>query len=464
MSQEISVNRLSLTKYPQASFRELISLSLPLILSLFSACFMGFCDRLFLAHYSIESLEGAVSAGYLSILFQHPVIRIVGMAQVFVGLHLGSNRKDQIGATIWQMIWLSILSMLVTFPSSQFVAPFFFEGTAIRDCANTYFTTMMAFNFLFPLGTAISAYFIGQGRTGIIFLTTLVAHSLNIGLDYLFIFGVEGLFAPMGIFGAALATGIAQGLFCLVLLLLFLRKKEREVFGTDKYKFDWDNFWGQLRIGLPRAIARIIILTTWVSISRIMTMKGGDHLMVLSIGGSLILLFTFINDGMCQGMITIASNILGSKDYPAMWRLVRSGLTLLVSTTALISIPLLVFPDFTLSFFFSSAPNPATLAILKRACLWIWLFFFCYGFNAIGLSLVTAARDVTFYMFAIIFAWITSYLPAYFGMKIFNWSPDKLWLIMAFDSLIFGTVFLIRASKEKWKEVDQEPIVGNLSN
>ncbi|MBS0629046.1 MAG: hypothetical protein JSS30_02335 [Verrucomicrobia bacterium] len=453
-----------LSRFPKASFRELLFLSIPLIFSLFSASFMNFCDRLFLAHYSVEALQGTVSAGYLCMLFQHPIIRIASMAQVFVGLQYGSRQTDQIGASVWQMIWLSFLSMLVTLPSSQFVAPFFFEGTTIRDPANTYFMTMMAMNFLFPLGTAISSYFIGQGRTGVILLTTLIAHSVNIVLDYFFIFGIKGVLAPMGVFGAALATGIAQGVFCLILFILFLRKKEREMFGTNQYKFDWENFWGQLRIGLPRAIARIIILTAWVSTARIMTLKGGDHLMVLSIGGTLILFFTFINDGMLQGMITIASYVLGAKEYSYMWKLVRSGMILLLSTTALLSIPMLAVPELTLSFFFPTPPSPETMIVLKKSCLWIWFFFFCYGFNAVGLSLVTAARDVTFYMFTILFVWLTSYLPAYLAMNVFNWSPDKLWLIMACDSFIFGAAFLIRATKEKWKEIDKNLELENLSS
>lgn len=452
MLQDVSANPVSLTQFPKASFRALIFLCVPLIFSLFSASFMGFCDRLFLARYSLEALEGTVSAGYLCMLFQHPVIRIVSMAQVFVGLQLGSKQNDQIGASVWQMIWLSLFSMLVTVPTSQFVAPFFFEGTTIQESANTYFSTLMAINFLFPLGTAISSYFIGQGRTGIIFFTTFIAHSINIGLDYLLIFGVEGYIAPMGVFGAALATGIAQGVLCTILFIFFLRKKERETYRTDKYQFDWENFWGQLRIGLPRAIARIIILTAWVSISRIMTLKGGDYLMVLSIGGTLLLLFTFINDGMGQGMITIASNLLGAKDYPAIWKLVRSGMIFLLTTTTLLAVPFLIFPEFILSFFFDTLPAPETLAMLKRTCIWLWFFFFCYGFNAVGLSLVTAACDVKFQMCAIIFVWLTSYLPAHLAMNIFNWSPDKFWLLMALDSLIFGAAFLIRASKEKWKE------------
>ena len=376
MIKDLALRNTQLTPYPKAGLRELILLCIPLILSLFSSSFMGFCDRLFLAHYSLEALEGTASASYLCNLFQHPIIRITSMAQVFVGLHFGANQNKQIGPAVWQMIWLSLFSMIVTLPCSQFVAPFFFEGTSIKDAANTYFNTTMALNFLFPLGTALSSYFIGQGRMAIIFLTTLLSHLFNVGLDYLFIFGIKGVMAPMGVFGAALATGIAQALFCAILLILFLRKKERLAFATDQYKFDWDNFWGQLRIGLPRAIARVILLTAWVSISRIMTLKGGDYLMVLSVGGTLFLLFTFINDGMCQGMIIIASNLMGAREYSAIWKLVRSGLIMLFTTTALLAIPFLFFPEYILSFFFLTPPDPASLITLKRACIWLWFFFF----------------------------------------------------------------------------------------
>ncbi len=452
------MDRPALTKYPPASLRELVFLSFPLILGLFSSSFMGFCDRLFLSHFSLEALEGSVSAGYLCTLFQHPAIRLAIIAQVFVGLYYGSNRKKEIGSVVWQMIWLSFLSMIVSYPLSRIIAPFIFKGTSIQGPAQVYFSVMMAVNFLFPLGTAISAYFIGRGKMRVIFLTTLLAHGLNIGLDYLFIFGVEGFLPAMGIFGAALATAISQTLFCLILLLFFLRKKDREEYGTDQYHFHWDRFWGQVRIGSPRALARMVSYASWVCISRIMTLKGGDYLMVLSIGGTLILLFTFVNDGMYQGMITIASNLMGSKEYSNIWKLVRSGTVLLLITTALLAIPYLFTTNFILSFFFSfGKPNPTTYAMLKHSCLWLWLFFFCYGYETIGLSLVTAARDMRFYLLAVPFTWLTSYIPVYFAMNVFNWAPDKLWLIMALNSLCFGSIFLLRAAKEKWREMEHDP-------
>lgn len=463
MSQDVASSQ-GLSKFPTASLRELVYLSLPIILSLFSASFMGFCDRFFLAHYSMAAMQGSVHAGALCMLFQVPVMRIVAMSQVFVGLYFGSKQLHKIGPAVWQMIWISILSMIVTLPLSQFVAPFFFEGTSVADYAKTYFSTFMLMNFLFPLGTTLSSYFMGRGQMKIIFITTFLAHGMNIGLDYIFIFGIEGYFPSLGVFGAALASVISQCIFCIVLLMNFLRKEDREVFRTDRFQFNWDNFWGLLRVGLPRAIARVIMLTAWVCISRLMTIKGGDYLLVLSVGGSLILLFTFINDGMLQGMITVASNIMGCKDYSKIWKLVRSGSIFLVITSSILAIPYLVFPDFTLSFFFTDPPSPESHQILKNSCIWLWVFFFCYGVNTIGHSLITASRDVTFYMFSILFVWATSYLPVYVAIELFHLTPDKLWLIMAFDSLVFGLLFLARASREKWREREGDFDLDRISD
>lgn len=446
----------ALSKYPTASLRELAFLSLPLILSLLSVSLMGFCDKIFLARYSLHSMEAGVSASYLCHLFQFPIMRVATMAQVFAGLYYGSKSFSKIGPATWQMIWLSIFSMVFTLPISRFVAPYFFGGTSVEGPASTYFHILMFANFLFPLSAALSSYFIGQGRMSIIFYTNLLCHGLNIGLDYLFIFGIDGILPPMGIFGAAIATAISQLLLCIVLFWAFLRKKERLACNTHDYRFNGDQFWRQFRVGFPRAIARAIILTAWVSTSRLMTLKGGDYLMVLSVGGTLALLFTFINEGMMQGMITIASSLMGSKNYGKIWKLLRSSLLLLGCTSGLLLIPYLLFPGFTLSFFFPGGIPPHSFALLKITCIWLWLFFICNGVNAIGHSLMTSSRDLNFYMISILFVWCTSYLPVYLGMNFFGLSSDKLWLIMAFDNLVFGILFIYRTTKEKWKEREKD--------
>lgn len=442
-----------LTPYPTASLRELLYLSSPLILTIFSWSFMGFCSRLFLSYYSLDALQGCTCAIYLCTLFQHPCMRLAATAQVFVGLLKGSNSNKKVGEYIWQMIWFSLFSMVLTLPLGLWWAPSFFEGSIIKESGLSYFNVLLFANFLFPLGTALSCFYIGQGKIKIILLATFITHTVNILLDFALIFGIEGIIPPFGATGAAISMAFSQALFCFILFIFFLKKKEREAFGSGNYQFKWDAFWNCTRMGFPRALARIFTLTAWAAIVHIMTFKGGDYLMILSIGGTLIFLFSFINDGMLQGMITIASTLIGSKNYAGIWKMIRSSFLFLITSTLFLSIPYLLFPEFTLSFFALEPMDENTLILLKRSFFWLWIFFFCYGFSAIGLSLITASQDMTFYLSIIGFVWLTSYVPAYFAMNVWNWPADYLWLIMAFDSLIFGTIFLWRASKEKWKSL-----------
>jgi MATE family multidrug resistance protein len=410
---------------------------------------MGLCDRLFLAHYSLDAFEGCVTGSALASVFQHSCIRITTMAQVFVGLYMGANRKQEIGKLVWQMIWFSLISMVITTPLGMTFSPLFFNNTPVAETGMIYFKVMNLGNFLYPLATALSSYYIGRGKMRIVFTCTFLANILNIGLDYLMIFGLPGLFPSLGILGASLATIISQTSFCLVLFAYFVRKKEREEFGTGNFAFRWQPFWEQTRLGLFRAAARIIILANWVAIAHIMSMKGGDYLLVLSVGSTLILLFTFINDGMCQGMITMASHLMGAGMWKYLRKMVVSSLLFLSGATLLLSIPYFISPDSIIALFNQTPLSPEKIKMLKRACIGLWLFFFGYGFNAIGLSLITAARDIKFYLIAASFVCLTSFTPIYIGINFFNWPAESLWYVMAFDSFAIGLVLFLRVNR-KW--------------
>ena len=449
MSKSVSSSSYQLTKYPIASLRELITLSLPLILSLFSASFMGFCDRLFLANFSLEAFEGCVTGNALASIFQHSCIRITTMAQVFVGLYMGANQRHEIGRTIWQMIWFSLISMVITIPLGMMAGSFYFSGTPVAESGSLYFSVMNYGNFLFPLATALSSYYIGRGKVRIIFICTFFSNMLNIGLDYVMIFGIPGILPSMGIYGAALATVFSQTTFCIILLAFFLRKKERDNFGTGNFAFKWKPFWKLTRLGLIRAVARIMILADWVAITHIMSLKGEDYLLVLSVGSTLILLFTFINDGMCQGMITMASNLMGAGKWKYLRKMVISSVLFLVGATLLLSIPYFISPEYVIALFNKGPLTPQKMAMLKSACIGLWLYFLGYGFNAIGLSLITAARDIKFYLVAVSFVWLTSFTPIYVGMNFFNWPAETLWYVMAFDSFAIGVILFLR-TKKKW--------------
>lgn len=446
-----SAQPLSLSRFPSASLRELIYLSAPITFILFSGNLMGFCDRLYLARYSIESLEGCVNASYLAQLFQLCLSFLTSTVQVFVGQCIGAKLFNRVGAYVWQMIWISLLSLVITLPMGFVAESLFFSGTSVVAEGTAYFRWLMPFNFLFPFGAALSAFYFGQGKMQIVMWATFIANAFNVLLDPLLIFGIPNLFEGMGIRGAALATGLSQVLLCLIVFLKFLQKPNRILFGTSNYQIRWSILKKCLRLGLPRCISKLTIFSAWLASVRLMTLKGGDYLLTLSIGSSLNLLFSYINDGMGQGIITVASYLLGKKDYSNLSNLMRTSFYFLGLASLLIFIPCFIFPKKILFVFFADMFSEKQLDLLVRCCKWLWLYFIAYGVTYIPFGFLTALGDTFFKMVYNFFStWVLNYMAVWIAINFFEVSADALYLIMAIGVFSSACVYFVRLKALKW--------------
>ncbi len=413
---------------------------------------MGFCDRLFLSHYSLEALEACVSASSLIVLFQIPTISIACIAQVFVGRHRGLGQPVNIGKSVWQLVWWSLASWIAILPLGLVIEPFYFQESAVTLLAREYFRPLLFFNFLYPLGAALSSFYIGQGKTKGILLITLATHLVNILLAPLLIFGIQGIFPPLGILGAAIASITAQMTYCGILFALFLQKKHRECYGTGNYLYDKASFLEAIKIGIPNALSRMVTLLTWAGAAQIMFRKGGDHLLVLSIGSSIHLLFTFLNEGMGQGIVSIASYLYGKGEKLYIGKLRKSAYFLLSLFLVFLAIPCLIFPQLTISLLLKDPPSQDQLQLLKSTCYWLWLYFLTYGFGKIEMSFLIAGKDTMFlFIFNACSSWLTTYVFVLCAIQFFGYSPDKLWLTMSITNLISGITYLWRVKHQERK-------------
>ncbi|MGH2612746.1 MAG: MATE family efflux transporter, partial [Rhabdochlamydiaceae bacterium] len=296
-----SASTQNLTRFPPGSVKELGVVVYPLILSFFSMSLMSFFNRFFLSHYSVEALEASVSAMNLAFLFQIPCMRITSIAQIFVARFAGSQEVGKIGSVVWQMIWLSFLSLFLTLPLGLGIGSLFFQGTVIEKTGFSYFSCLMFANFLFPLTGALGAFFVGQGKTKIITIALAIVHILQICLDKILIFGIPTILLPQGAFGAATSTVIAQGLYCSILFCLFLYKKQQSIYGTGQWQLQPKLLKECLYLGTPRAISKLLILAAWAGSVAILIHKGGDYLLAFSLGTSFYTFFSCLNEGLGQG-------------------------------------------------------------------------------------------------------------------------------------------------------------------
>jgi MATE family multidrug resistance protein len=423
----------------------------PLMLFLFCEALTLFCERIFLSYHSIDSVRGSLSASYLAKIFQSPCVAIGAMGQVFVGFYQGSGEYEQIGPCVWQLIWFSFLSFLITLPLSYLVSSWYFRGTAIEKIGVECFLILALGNFLFPLSTALSSFYLGRGKTLLVTSVMLASYALNLFLSWLLIFGVAEIIPALGAKGAALAQCVSLGVICAVFFGGFLNRKNREIYSTGLWRFSPAALWHYMYPGLVRALGYLSSKTYWAATCYVIIKKGGAYLDVLTVGGTIITFLVFTTNGIYKAILTIASNLIGAEKSSELYRLCRSFIIYAGIITAMLALPLIFFPNMLICFFDSSSQETFKQTF-QGINHWIWLYLFALTVQMSFCAFLVTLRELKFQLYCYLFLWPLSPLVVYFGMGLRGWQADKLWLIMALESMITMLFFFIRIRQTKLLE------------
>lgn len=443
----------------QGSVKEVTILFLPILLMTFSTSIVGFGERVLFGQLSAELLRAAVSVTYVSRIFLISCMALALMAQVYVGRLQGARDERSIGSHIWQFIWLALLSALVTIPLCMLYGSFYFRGTIIQNSVFSYLTFLACINFLFPLASSLSCFYLGRGKTWMILGMTLSIDVFNLLLAYLFIFGVTGWIPSFGLIGTAFATMIAQGLFCLILLRDFLSQKNAQTFGTREWQFRPKLFFECVIPGIPRALNIMSLFICWTFITHLMIDKQGDYLLFWSLGSAVGLFLPFIGTAMSQALTIILSNMLGADQQSRLKYATFSGFLVTTAMICLAAVPMLIFPLETSSLLFPSV----TIAEESARYVFLGLFLsFSFGtYAAIGLSHIFAFKDTPFLLKAGPLCWLHGFALMYLMVDVFEISADRCWIALSFTNFIdlclySGRAFWLSFRKEMSDWYSQE--------
>ncbi len=437
-------------------------LFLPLLFFVLGTSLTAYIERIFLAQYSEVALAGSLNGFALSRVFQLSSLAVAVGGQSFVGLFHGSNQPRLIGPCVWQLIWFSLASILIVTPAGFFLEHLLYHDTLLAQEEGMYFSLLCWFNFLFPLVGALSAFFIGRGKTLLVMFLTLGSCVLNIGLDYLFIFG-NSYIEPMGSFGASLGKVLSIGFICLILGWSFLKSSNHEIFGTRNWSFQPLLFFQYIKPGLLRGLGIIFCFGDWVVVSRTVTLISEAHRMVYSIGVTIFFFFIFFADALLQAMLTLASTYIGQKQNDEVWKVVYYGLISMAVYSLILCIPFFIFPEILTFCFKATSFENEMLEVMHSILPSLWLALVSYGVIAIPLSLIVASRDTVYLFWVNAFIWVLSSLPIYLLMVVFGIGADKFWFLIFSINTIMAIIHFRRISKQRWlQEVWQLPLNNKL--
>lgn len=439
-----------LTRFSVGSMRELWSLSYPLMLSLFSVGIMILCDRLFLASLSAEAFNGVSEAAMVFMTFEFSIVTLAAVAEVLVGRAYGARLFNQVSRPVWAMIWMGLATVVIFYPIAIWGADFLFYGSPYAEVAKDFFCTLCFFGPILPVNAALSSFWIGRGR--VVFVTLLVSlcSCLNIGLDYLFIYGGDfwfGAIPSLGVFGAALGTGIAQLVLALLLFTAFFRRKYQIKYNSHRCSFDFSIWKQAFTLGFPQALAMLIQCAAWSFFFRIMSISSEQHALVCGIAQAVFFFFNFVIEGMSKATTTVVSNLIGAKRYAEIGAVVRAGLQLLFLFAMGVCGMIFIAPDWFLHWFLPPdiQYNVEVVTSLHASLFWIWLTLMGEALLFLFSGVLLAFGDTRFILLtSSVCVWLFAVLPTAIVILMFHQGPESAFAVVSLYYAVAGTFYWLR--------------------
>lgn len=223
---------------------------------------------------------------------------------------------------------------------------------------------------LFAIPNALSlnlqSFCRNDGSPGLVAITNIVSTSLNIFLDWLFVFPMQ-----MGVMGAAVATGISQTVGLLVILTHYILKKGN--LRICRYRPQGSLFRKIIFRGLPEGIAQFSTPVTTLCMNHTLMATFGD------IGINAFAIISYLSSftmsvffGASEGMQPLFGQAYGAKEDDNLKYYYRAGQIISIVGSMLCVAIYVIFPHFLCKLF------GADVETLEFTAVHMWEY--CWGF------------------------------------------------------------------------------------
>ncbi|MEO0544532.1 MAG: MATE family efflux transporter [Pseudomonadota bacterium] len=368
-----STNLQAATEIPltwAAHAKAALALGVPLVGSQLGGMLMNTTDTVMLGWYGIEEL----AAGALATQFWFTVMMFgAGFAYAVVPMAAeaeGRNDIRQVRRSVRMGLWVCAAYVILVMPLLWFSGTIFLalgQEPIVAELGGQYMRISQWAMITVLLWWALRGFLTAIERTIFVFWVTVVGVLVNIGLNWLFIFGNWGM-PELGIRGAAIATlGTNIVIFGAICLYCVFEPRARryEIF-VRFWRPDWGAFTRVFRLGLP--IGAMITAETGMFIfaSIFMGWLGVVALAAHGIVLQIASLAFMVPMGMAQAATARVGTFYGRSHSSNMVRAAYTVLILCLGFAGFAACLFLVLPEVLISLFLDET-NPDALQVLAFA-------------------------------------------------------------------------------------------------
>lgn len=385
-------------------FPLLLSMALPMVLSMLVNSLYNIVDSFFVAKISEEAMTA------LSLVY--PVQNFISAAAIGFGVgmnavisfHLGAGHRETADKAATQGFLLACVHGILLTAGSIAIMPAFLrmftDSQAVMDLGMQYSAIAFSFSLIIMIDLSFEKLFQSVGRMKVTMTGLLFGAISNMILDPLFIFGIS-FFPELGIRGAALATGIGQVLTLLVYLAAYLgvpsawrkgafaAKENSWIFGLQgvhlsrKYlALDRKMVLRLYGIGIP-AVLNLALPSLLIScLNGLLAAYAQSYVVVLGIYYKLQTFLYLPANGIVQGMRPIIGYNFGAGEQKRVRSIYTITLGMIAAIMAVGTVICLLGAKQVISLF---TVNPRTIAAGQTA-----LRIICAGFIVSSVSVTSS--------------------------------------------------------------------------
>lgn len=442
-------------------YKEILKISLPLVLSMGATTFMEFTDRIFLGRYSMDALAASMPAGITSFLFTSFFMGTAGYVNVFIAQYIGANDNKGVGASLWQGIYFSIfggiLMALLAFTSVKLFA-FIGHAPEIQKLEVIYFNILCYGTGASLLGTTLSCFYSGRGLTRNVMLIHIIGTLFNIPLDYAIINGVWG-FPELGIKGAAIATVMSWILIACIFFILIFKRKYNERFKIwNARRFNPRLFMRLMKFGIPGGVQFFLEIFAFTFFILIVGRFGKQELAVTNLVMSINALSYMPMYGFSMGVSTLVGQAMGGGKPDSAVVAAKATVHIALSYVFGLVLLFIFFPIPLIKMFLPTDLAPADLNSIIDIGIILLRFVAAYLFfdsiNIIYMGVLKGAGDSRFIMWSMgLAAVFFLFLPVWVGVTIFGMGLYFSWICITIYIFMLFLMIFTRFYKGKWKTI-----------
>jgi MATE family multidrug resistance protein len=314
-----------LNQISKISFGKINKLAIPAIISGIAEPLLSITDTAIVGNINLNPTEALAAVGIAG-SFISAIVWILAQTRsaisAIIAQYYGAGKVDKILDLPAQIIAINIALSLFIYVLTIFFVENIFElynaSGLILDQAVSYYK-IRALGLPFTLFVfSVFGIFRGMQNTFWPMVISILGTALNIGLDFILVFGIDGYIPAMNVEGAAWASIIAQGVMALLAFVLVLKKTPF----SFRLRFPFHVEIKRLLSLSFNLIIRTISLNIALYMANAYATKYGVHYIAAqTIAFQIWLFFAFFIDGYASVGNIMSGKLLGEKNYVQIWNL-----------------------------------------------------------------------------------------------------------------------------------------------